>query len=349
MKTHPKSKSGIACMFLAALFLCGAVFCPTVIFAQRPTVGTFYYPWFKANGFHWNGYQRAPQLGLYSSEDTQIADQHIAMSQQYGLSFFLVSFWYDPSGTGIQDYGAINYLFDRSDATGFRLSILLEPDYEITELKQSHDAGAIGDQDYWNECANWFIRRYDALDGDLHYFSRASYLRDPDGRKIISFFHFDDTNSTSQMLARVITVRPDIPASSWIWFFGANGDSGDTILNGSQLWPNKGAWAPYQPILDGGWSTTLMNYNEYSVRYNQRILTVSPSFNNTGVGGNLIVPRDDGSRLIQQLDSVKALQLPPNYLLVTSFNEWQEDSIIEPAQDQGLLYMQILKNWIDSW
>lgn len=66
--------------------------------APRPLVGAHYYHWYPGN---WStGTLRAqlvpaqePMLGRYSSTDTAVAEQHIAWASEHGIDFFTLDWW----------------------------------------------------------------------------------------------------------------------------------------------------------------------------------------------------------------------------------------------------------------
>jgi hypothetical protein len=313
----------------------------------RPTVGAFYYPWFRntpPTSFHWDNVKRTPVLGQYDSQEYAVMDQHIQWAKDAGLAFFVMSYWPNEG-----DEWGIYEMFDRAEAAGLGISILIEPDSTLGQIRASFAAQQISYTQYVQQCANWFIWRYDVINNDYQWFSRPGYLKDPDGRKILSFFNWDGASQTRDIINLVFSLRPDISQTSWLWYFGNDGNDMNVIK--SLLSPNKGAWSAYMPLTGGGWSKALSNYNAIAPYSWQKMITVAPSFDNTGNPNPVVIPRDNGQRLQAQLTDIKNMPaaLSPGYVVVTSFNEWQEDSIIEPATDQGLLYINIIKNWIDSY
>jgi len=42
----------------------------------------------------------------------------------------------------------------------------------------------------------------------------------------------------------------------------------------------------------------------------------------------------------------KAIAAQPDWILITSFNEWHEGSEIEPSKENGRLCVEITKEWV---
>ena len=95
MSCRGKIRSGFwACLGLALVFLvpgCGGQN-PPPLQDQKYLVGVFYYQWFPHNFSR--GFLRQklsppqpPYLGLYSSRDPKVVEQHIRWCSRYGIDF----------------------------------------------------------------------------------------------------------------------------------------------------------------------------------------------------------------------------------------------------------------------
>lgn len=320
----------------------------------KPTMGAFYYPWYGPNGHHWTppGHILQPTLGEYSSLSIPVIDQHLQWANEYHIDFLMVSFW---AAGGVTN-SEIMLLFDRTDLVPTKIALLIEPDADLQAIKSQHYNSGGSYSNYVNNSVNWFIQRYDIIKNDHQWFSRSSYLHDPDGRKILGFFNWDSPAVTKDVISTVLAVRPDIGASTWIWYIGSLGNKVSTVR--SLLYPNKGSWAPYQPMQsNGSYSQALNKYNQFEPGMSQKIMVACPSFNDTQLvgGSNTYIPRDSAYRFSQQLADIKVYAPNLNWLLITSFNEWNENSVIEPVVEypggptEGTLYLGVLKSWWESW
>ncbi len=74
--------------------------------------------------------------------------------------------------------------------------------------------------------------------------------------------------------------------------------------------------------------------------------TVCPGFDNSQVAGGpewLVIPREDG--YYYRMSWEAALAAEPDWILVCSFNEWGESSVIEPALEFGGRYIQMTRQY----
>lgn len=76
----------------------------------------------------------------------------------------------------------------------------------------------------------------------------------------------------------------------------------------------------------------------------QVALTVIPGYDDTKIRKpGLVVERFDGQSFAIQWEEAIAAQ--PDWILVTSFNEWHEGSEIEPSVEHGHKYLELTRQW----
>jgi hypothetical protein len=320
----------------------------------RPTVGAFYYLWFKDDGFHWEATKGRPlvgnEAGFYSSADEGIMRQHILWAKEFGINFWLLSYWHIEKEA--YQWPNIRRKIEICEEMDFQYVMLLEPDPDVYSLLRQYTTGRRSLESYLNEATNWFLNRLDIIEYNQGFLDSPAYLRESDGRKIIGFFHWDTPLHTAEVLRRASIVRPELNERFWIWYIGGHGAGNHQAEVAEVLFPRLGAWAPYVPMAEEGWERTLELYRTFTMRGDKRILTVAPSFDNTGlVSRPTVFPRDGGLRFIRYLEDIRNLPRLPNYLLITSWNEWQEDSILDPdlTEPDPFVYLSILRNWLSSF
>lgn len=79
-------------------------------------------------------------------------------------------------------------------------------------------------------------------------------------------------------------------------------------------------------------------------------VTVSPGFDDTGILGTLkatVAPRRDGE-LYEQWWKI-ALKVNPDWVLITSWNEWMEGSEIEPTVEYGKKYLELTRGFVEMF
>ncbi len=78
--------------------------------------------------------------------------------------------------------------------------------------------------------------------------------------------------------------------------------------------------------------------------------TVCPGFDNSQVSRGdswIVVPREDGHYYRQSWEA--ALASEPDWILICSYNEWGESSVIEPALEFGDRYLQMTRQYTDKF
>ena len=95
-------RRGCAAIVGSALLACGCSGPEPIPASDRYQVGAYYYTWFPGK-FSGRSYLRArlrpvqaPELGVYSSDDPAVIERHIAWCSRYGIDFLAISWW--PSG-----------------------------------------------------------------------------------------------------------------------------------------------------------------------------------------------------------------------------------------------------------
>jgi hypothetical protein len=77
---------------------------------------------------------------------------------------------------------------------------------------------------------------------------------------------------------------------------------------------------------------------------------VLPGYDDTrvpGRKGTYIVPRNNGATYRSSWSG--ALASNPDWITITSFNEWFEGSMIEPSVQYGNLYLNITQQFAKQW
>jgi Glycosyl hydrolase family 99 len=75
------------------------------------------------------------------------------------------------------------------------------------------------------------------------------------------------------------------------------------------------------------------------------IAPFAPGYNSTLIGGHVIVPRDDGASL--RTEYATAAGSSPDILGLISWNEWTENTYVEPSVSYGFTYVNVLKSLVN--
>jgi hypothetical protein len=307
-------------------------------------VGAYYYPWYGSfAGGHDLGQSvrghlappQGPAIGLYDSRAAETIAAHLDQSHQGNIAFWAVS-WWGPQAT---------------DDVTFRESILKHP--RRAELKYAvhyESTGRLGSSSKPN---------FKNLVPDFrhlaeHYFRDPNYLR-LDGRPVVFMYvtraYFNGQAARDAVGELRATMKSKFQLDPYL--------VGDDLFTGgvdpvrARLWDAITDFDVYGTVLQQKRSTSAALV-ELAKAYDDAraviaplgiafVPTASPGFNDKGVrGGHPAAPRylvDDekshaGDLFQRMLRDVAVPRTDPkakNILMINSFNEWHEDTQIEPA------------------
>ena len=306
--------------------------------AERPAyqVGVYYYPWHGGN-FHGGRYLRrhleppqTPELGEYDDRDAAVIGQHLAWSRQAGVSFWAAS-WWGPDRR--EDRTLRDHIMPHRELDGVKIAV----HYETT-----------GRTDNFSD--------YSRLGPDMehlaaHYFGHPNYLR-VDNKPVIFVYLTRVLGRRGTLASSLEEMRRAAGGAGYELFivgdhvFGrqpsAGGDMAllDAVTNydvygsmGAQGFAGQGAVDAYYAA-QGRWKEAAAAVGVPFVP------AVTPGFNDKGVRqGHVSVagrlsPDDEAGSLFRAMLR-GALPLTNEglgrMLMVTSWNEWHEDTQIEPV------------------
>jgi glycoprotein endo-alpha-1,2-mannosidase len=302
-------------------------------FAGPPhEVLAFYYTWYgrperQGRWIHWGGENAAaheipesrhyPARGAYDSQDPELIGAHIAEAKACGLTGFIATWW----GQGSFEDRAFHLLLDHADKQNFKVTV------------------------YWETAPGKGREQIDRAIGDLvyllkHYGSRPAFLK-VDGKPVIFAYG---------------RVMEEIPLASWPAIIsGARAGAGDFLLiadgytenfvhlfDGVHIYNNCAQVAGKSPEALRVWSAAHDAAAVNLARRRGRIscVTVIPGYDDTKIRK----PGLNASRQAGQTYRVlweEALKADPDWVLITSWNEWHEGSEIEPSWEDGDQYLKL--------
>jgi hypothetical protein len=132
------------------------------------------------------------------------------------------------------------------------------------------------------------------------------------------------------------------------------GDADPSVYAGaSDGWHRYGA-SGTQSQLAGLWKTMAQRLRgprvlDEAAPIGIDVATVSPGYDDTKLRGNQnpVIYRADGARYEQTWDA--ALASDPDWVLITSWNEWFEGTAIEPGTVNGDLALRQTAQWAATW
>ena len=303
------------------------------------SIGAYYYPW-HANNFHGGQYLRQdlvprqyPVLGEYNDRQSSVLSQHMAWSRQANITLWAASWW----GKGAtEDITLKNYILPHSDLGDLKIAI----HYETVGRTNNYV-----DFDYTYSDIQYLAKTY---------FGHSNYYR-IDGRPVIFLYQAGVMfifgileNFVSQMRAAAESQGynlyiigdgawgapdSDIPVIEGISYIDA--------LTNYDVYGSMGAtgYAGQEAVND--YYTSQQQWRQYAVSLGKGFVpAATPGFNDRGV-------RDENAPLSRKLTAdsefgslframlQQAIQLvdsnSDDLLMITSFNEWHEDTQIEPV------------------
>jgi glycoprotein endo-alpha-1,2-mannosidase len=308
------------------------------------TVGVYYYPW-HGDDFHNRQYlrqyleveegqiQHGPLLGEYDDTDPDVIAKHLRWSRQANVNLWLTSWW---GKDRREDTTLKNVILPHEDLGDHKIALMYEANGRVRERNNWDLANVVSDMQYI--CKEYFEHpNYLKVDGKpviVVYLSRKLYnngvlagvikaMRDNCGREI--FILGDQV--WKQAPAQNTPYEP-FSLLDGITNFDIYGNMGgapyagqdkvDEYYDEQKAWRER-AWmdnVKYVPVASPG-------YNDRGVRFER---------NNTGLSRRLTADSPPGSLFVAELLQARYL-VEPDFpiLLVNSWNEWHEDTQIEPA------------------
>jgi hypothetical protein len=299
-------------------------------------VGTYYYPWYSYNNFHDGSDPTGqntlvyhlnpritPQLGWYNQYTPSVISQHYKWARYAGINFFVTSYWGQNSA---ENYVIQSCMFDNPDRGDIKLAVFLEVD-AITISNVANETVYL--------CNN--------------YFNRPGYFR-IDNKPVI-FIYVTRAMSDANLATYITNLRTAATSKDYTVY-----------IVGDEVWDGSGAFKSSRVSL----MDAVTNYDVYGNLGRARFVTdsildtwqsrnvswkslangigkqfipaVSPGFNNRGIGSDLPASSRKlnnessafGTLFSGMLDRAK-LTADMNMIMVTSWNEWHEDTQIEPT------------------
>jgi len=284
---------------------------PSTTALTRPApipVLAYYYIWFDPSSWK-RAKTDLPMLGAYSMNDEQVMQQHVRWAKQAGIDGFIVS-------------------WKRTETLNRRLQKLVkianQEQFKLLLIYQGLDF-------YRNPLPA------DRIATDLDY-ALQTYAHDP----------------AFNMFGRPVIIWSGTWKFSYDQIAGVTASRRDrALILASER--NTEAYQRIADIVDGNayyWSsvdpTTFPGYQQKLDQMSQAvhanrglwIAPAAPGFDARLIGGTRIVDRKNGATLRQQMDA--ALQSAPDAVGIISWNEFSEHSYVEPSQQYGRRYLDVL-------
>jgi hypothetical protein len=266
-----------------------------------------------------------PILGKYNNKLPQVAAQHIAQAQSAGLDAFLVG-WFG-ADERVTTTPALLNLLDRAAEMNFKIGAVI---------------------DIYNPSFN---RDYQKLEATLHYLIDTLSQHDAylhyDGKPVITFAFQNEARFSPNTWQ---TLRDTVDPNRETWWIAeglnacclyggamdgmyafnmawASGDANHYLAERNLIFERGGAL--YIPSISPGWDEAKV------ARAENRPRPTSPR------------SRADGAFLSNAWQAARKTE--SNVIIVTTWNEFMENSHIEPSQVYGTQMLDTLRDLITNW
>jgi glycoprotein endo-alpha-1,2-mannosidase len=307
-------------------------------------VGAWYYPWYGTfpGGHSWTGTlrehlvpQQPPALGYYSSRSSATIEGQIDESHRGNISFWATSWWGPGSA---EDTTIRNNILTDPRAGELKYAVMYESTGRLGTFANPNYSNLVPDFQYLAQ----------------NYFNNPNYYR-INGRPVVFIYLTRAYFNAPGAAAAVANLRQTIQSQSGVnpYLIGDDVFPGQNNAQRAALWDSITDFDVYGSALQANGSTTA-GVNALASQFQSALAmaqsvhvgwipAVSPGFNNRGAGGTLpAAPRyltdvpgaAEGSLFNAELNQAVLPTLDPtanNIMMVSTFNEWHEDTAIEPT------------------
>lgn len=307
--------------------------------APQKLLCAFYYPWYFMDDWNSNLLQDYPAI-RYSSDDPVAIERHIRQAKSAGIDVFLSSWWGPNSYT---DQNLVT-LLEKAQQQNFLVAINFET---LTTNPLTGETVALDDTTIF-AWLNYAISRYGAHPAYLKVDNKPVFVlwasttvSDSSWANI-----FDQLRARDKEAMYIGMFNGEDPALNGLEF--SNGwhtynilgvirrdDQVPTIL--SQVYTNLGKALHYYPLLTDETTPKIW------------AATVQPGYDDHLIPGRTspILPRNNGD--LYQSTFAAAMNSNPDWIFITTWNEWWEHTYIEPSERYGDQFLQLTRQYAELW
>jgi hypothetical protein len=311
-------------------------------------VGAYYYLWYDEAQWKEYRYVHMPHLGLYDSSRPEVISQHIEWAKRYNIKFFLVS-WDGPENEGKKIDRNLRNAFLTNPATQeIKFAILYESEARLKRIPS--DIMNLSDPNKLNQLVNDFD--YIAS----NYFNDGRYYR-IDGKPLVALYLSRDYKGDVKEAVRRLRRNTLYLVGDEVYYHTVARDKWrrwkrPTLGNREEFIRLYDAVTAYNmheepsPVEKEHFDKNFDSNVEREYADWLRALPDEVDFIPNAIPGfdDTKIPQEhrprrhtpllrSASRLDKQLEIATRSLQRGNILLITSFNEWHEDTQIEPGRD----------------
>ena len=271
----------------------------------------YYYIWYDTSSWD-RAKTDTPLLGTYSSDDVSVMRQHIQEAKAAGIDGFIVS-W---KSTDVLNR-RLDQLAQVAQQEDFKLAIIYQGlDFSRNPLPVDQVASDL----------DVFIQRYASLPA-FQLFSKPLVIWS--GTWKFSTQDINQVTNTRRTKLLLLASERDLAGYTRL----------ATMVDGNAYY-----WSSVNPATFPGYADKLLQMSQ-AVHANGGlwIAPAAPGFDARLIGGTTIVDRNNGDTFRTEINT--AMASSPDALGIISWNEFSENSYIEPSQKYSTQYLDILTNF----
>ena len=283
---------------------------PSVSPSASPPVLAYYYMWF--NAASWTHTKTdLPSLGAYDSTDPAIIHQQVAWAKASGVDAFIASWKHTPTLDT-----ALAELVTECRTQGMKLVLI----YEGLDVNRNPIPAATVGADI-----AWFADNYGS-DPVFDVYGKLAVVWS-------GSWQFSD--------AQIAGVRTQVGAPDRLLLLGSEKDAASYTARASLFDGDAYYWSSADPLSTPGYQKRLTQLGA-AVHADQGIwlAPAAVGFDDRLNGGTTVIDRRSGDTLRQAWSD--ALATAPEGVALISWNEYTENSYLEPSRNYGLQYLQVL-------
>ena len=301
----------------------------------RPLLGAHYYLWYRAGEEkrHWNentDYATVtdlPMQGVYSSVDRNVISKHLTWIEQAGLDYLVINLQVSSDGLDKGELKALDLLFEMAAENNPELSLSVMLSCDNTSSK-SIDATLNLVEERYISRSNYLL-----LDAKpvLWYFISESFIG--------HFYHrfsalIASTRKYHCVAASGFAYTKNLPRHYGEFF------AGWTLYSPLQISASK-KWEDL-------WKSSYRDFIEDASGKALRVFTICPGFDDTGLthlhrsnADFRKIRRAQTKTFTRMQQACVDLKDLPDLVVITSFNEFHENTHIEPSEKFGHQYIEM--------
>ncbi len=301
----------ITALLLSACVPATATAAPTGTAVPDPIpILSYYYIWFDPQSWD-RAKSDYPSLGRYSSSDINVMRQHVKWAKAAGITGFIVS-W---KSTDKLDQ-RLEQLMQVADEENFKLAII----YQGLDFNRNPLPVQQVDDDL-----NTFIEKY-AKDRVFSIYEKPLVIWSGTWK----FSREEIQNVVAGKRDRLLILASERNVEGYSRLAD--------LVDGNAYY-----WSSVNPYTFPGYPQKLAAMGQaVHASGGLWIAPVSPGFDARQIGGGSVVDRKDGQTL--QIQFTAAMQSSPDAIGLISWNEFSENSYVEPSVNFGHRYLDVLTN-----